>query len=91
MAYEKIGGDSLIDANVKRDILRRTILEMLERGNVNYTILEKKVCSICYPFITINTFKPQLQYLVENKFVNRISRGVYQVTNKGLNYLDLLK
>ena len=77
--------------DMKRDILRRTILELLTKGNVHYTELDKKVCATYYSFATPNTFKPQLQYLLYNGFIERISRGVYKITNKGENYLLILK
>ena len=80
-----------MNADVKRDILRRTILELLRKGSLHYTGMQKKVCATYYSFATPNTFKPQLQYLLYNGFIERISRGVYQITNKGENYLLILK
>ena len=80
-----------MNADVKRDILRRTILELLTKGNVHYTDLDKKVCTSCYPFATNNTFKSQLHYLITNGYINRISRGIYQITPKGEKYLLILK
>ena len=74
----------------ERDVLRKSILEMLEKGYVHYTDLEKKVTATCYPFATTNTFKSQLRYLLNNSYVSRISRGIYQLTPKGRNYLVLL-
>jgi predicted transcriptional regulator len=81
---------SLVDADVKRDILRRTILEQLRKGSVHYTDLDKKVCATCYPFATTNTFKSQFQYLLNNGYVERIYRGIYKITSKGEKYLMLL-
>jgi DNA-binding PadR family transcriptional regulator len=75
----------------ERDVLRRTILELLAKGCVHYTDLDKKVCASCHSFATTNTFKSQLHYLLNNKYVNRIARGVYQITSRGKNYLFLLK
>ena len=80
-----------MDANMKRDILRKTILELLTKGDVHYTELEKKACTTCYHFATSNTFKSQLRYLLENNHINRIARGVYRITDKGKNYLPLLE
>jgi len=74
----------------ERDILRRTILELLIKGNVHYTDLDKKVCASCHSFATTNTFKSQLHYLLSNKYVNRVARGVYQITSRGKSYLFLL-
>jgi DNA-binding PadR family transcriptional regulator len=75
----------------QRDILRRTILELLAKGSVHYTDLDKKVCASCYPFATVNTFNSQLRYLLSNNYIVRVARGTYQITPKGENYLVLLK
>jgi DNA-binding PadR family transcriptional regulator len=74
----------------ERDILRRTILELLEKGWVHYTDLDKKVCASCHSFATTNTFKSQLHYLLSNNHIKRIDRGIYQITPKGEKYLTLL-
>lgn len=74
----------------ERDILRKTILELLMKGNVHYTDLDKKVCATCHPFATTNTFKSQLHYLLNNRCIERIARGIYQITPKGRKYLLLL-
>ena len=80
-----------MNADMKRDILRKIILELISKGYVHYTELDKKVCATCYPFATSNTFKSQLQYLLSNNFINRVTRGTYQVTSKGEKYFALLK
>jgi hypothetical protein len=64
---------------------------LLAKGCVHYTDLDKKVCASCHSFATTNTFKSQLHYLLSNKYVNRIARGVYKITPRGKNYLFLLK
>jgi len=74
----------------ERDVLRRTILEILAKGYVHYTDLDKKVCATCHSFATTNTFKSQLHYLLSNGYIARISRGIYQITPKGEKYLALL-
>lgn len=74
----------------ERDILRKNILELLAKGHVHYTDLEKKVCGLCLPFATTNTFKFQLAYLLKNGFIERVSRGIYATTEKGEKYLVLL-
>ena len=78
-----------MNADVKWDILRKTILELLTKGNAHYTDLDKKVCAAGYPFATNNTFKSQLHYLITNGYINRISRGIYEITTKGEKYLAL--
>ena len=77
-------------ADVKRDILRRTILELLAKDSVHYTDLEKKVNASGHSFATTNTFKSQLQYLLSNGYIDRIARGVYKMTPRGERYLSLL-
>jgi len=74
----------------ERDILRKTILELLSKGHVHYTDLDKKVCATCHSFATTNTFKSQLHYLLSNDYITRIARGTYQITPKGKKYLALL-
>ena len=74
----------------ERDVLRRTILEILEKGFVHYTDLDKKVCATCHSFATTNTFRSQLHYLLSNDYIARIARGIYQITPKGKKYLVLL-
>ena len=82
---------SIVDADVKREILRITILELLAKCCVQYTELEKKVNASGHSFATTNTFKSQLDYLLQNGYVNRVSRGIYKITPKGEKYLNLLK
>ena len=72
-----------MNADVKRDILRRTILELLAKDSVHYTDLEKKVNASGHSFATTNTFKSQLHYLLCNGYIMRITRGVYQITPEG--------
>jgi DNA-binding PadR family transcriptional regulator len=74
----------------ERDILRKTILELLTKGSMHYTDLEKQVNASGHSFATTNTFKSQLHYLLSNNYIDRIARGVYQVTLKGKNYLAIL-
>jgi predicted transcriptional regulator len=78
-------------ADVKRDTLRSTILELLANGKIHYTNLEKKVCALGHSFATTNTFKSQFQYLLQTGHAQRISRGIYKITPKGEKYLALLK
>ena len=79
-----------MNADMKREILRKTILELLSKGFVHYTDLEKKVNASGHSFATTNTFKSQLHYLLSNKYIARIDRGTYQTTFKGEKYLALL-
>ena len=78
-----------MNADMKREILRKTILELLTKDKMHYTYLEK-ICATCLPFSTTNTFKSQLLYLLSNSYIIRVSRGIYQITARGKKYLELL-
>ena len=69
-------------SDVKRETIRIAILELLSKGYMHYTEMEKKANASGYSFATTNTFKTQLHYLLSNKYINRISRGIYQITSK---------
>jgi DNA-binding PadR family transcriptional regulator len=73
----------------ERDILRRTILELLMNGYEHYTDLDKKVCSTGYSFATTHTFRSQFHYLLDNRCITKIARGIYRITPKGKKYLDI--
>ena len=79
-----------MNADVKRDILRRIILELLRKEHMHYTELEKKVNASGHSFATTNTFKSQLHYLLSNNYIDKIARGVYKMTPRGERYLSLL-
>lgn len=77
--------------DAERDMLRKTILDLLSRGYENYTLLEKKTIATCAPFITVNTFRRQFYgYLLAKGYVAKVARGKYKITPKGENYLALL-
>jgi len=76
----------------ERDILRRTILELIKKGHVHYTDIEKKAVATCLSFATSNTIRKQFyHYLLENGYVERVSRGVYKITQKGEKLLEILR
>ena len=75
----------------ERDILRKTILEFIERGHVHYTDIEKKAVATCLRFATSNTVRKQLyHYLLPNGYIERVSRGIYKITQKGEKLLEIL-
>jgi len=75
----------------ERDILRRTILELVKKGHVHYTDIEKKAVGTCLRFATSNTVRKQFyHYLLPNGYVERVSRGVYRITSKGEKLLEIL-
>ena len=75
----------------ERDILRKMILELLAKGHTHYTDIEKKAVASCMSFVTSNTFRRQFYgYLLENGYIQRISRGIFTITEKGRKLLVIL-
>jgi len=71
--------------------LRRTVLELVKKGHVHYTDIEKKVVATCLRFATSNTVRRQFyHYLLENGCVERVSRGICRITSKGEKLLEIL-
>ena len=67
------------------------MLELVKKGHVHYTDIEKKVVATCLRFATSNTVRKQFyRYLLENGYVERVSRGVYKITQKGEKLLEIL-
>jgi len=75
----------------ERDVLRKTILVLVKKGHVHYTDIEKKACATCLRFATSNTIRKQFyHYLLPNGYVERVSRGIYEITQKGEKLLEIL-
>jgi len=75
----------------ERDTLRKTILELIKKGHVHYTDIEKQAVATCLRFSTSNTVRKQFyHYLLPNGYVERISRGMYKITQKGQMLLEIL-
>jgi len=60
--------------DIERDVLRRTILELVKRGHVHCTHIEKKAVATCLRFATSNTVRKQF----------------YKITQKGEKLLEIL-
>jgi predicted transcriptional regulator len=74
-----------------RDALRKCVLDLICKGYVNYTRIEKKAIASCAPYITSNTFKAQFYgYLLANGYVAKTERGKYTLTLRGQKLLELL-
>jgi hypothetical protein len=54
-------------------------------------IFEKKAVATCLRFATSNTIRKQFyHYLLINGYVERVSRGIYKITQKGEKLLEIL-
>jgi len=88
--WSQLSLSSLIKT-MKGDVLRRTILELVKKGHVYYTDIENKAVATCLRFATSNTIRKQFyHYLLPNGYVERASRGVYRITQKGEKLLEIL-
>ena len=77
--------------DLERDILRKTILELIKKGHVHYTDIERKAVVTNLRFATSNTVRKQFYcYLLPHGYVERVSRGAYKVTSKGEKLLEAL-
>jgi len=53
--------------------------------------LRKKAVATCLRFATSNTVRKQFyHYLLPNGYVERVSRGIYRITQKGEKLLEIL-
>jgi hypothetical protein len=64
----------------ERDLMRKIILEMVDKGHVG----------LCHPFATDTTFAAQMRYLLDVGMIRRESRGIYRITEKGEQYLEIM-
>jgi Mn-dependent DtxR family transcriptional regulator len=74
----------------EQDIMDKIILKTLKKGRVRWTDLEKKVLATCHPSATRTRFDNRLRYLLKKGYIERVSRGIYQVTENGEKYMEII-
>ena len=74
----------------EQDMMDRVILKSLRRGDVRWTALEKKVLTNCNVLATRTRFDNRLRYLLKKEYMERVSRGVYRITEKGEKYMEVI-
>jgi len=74
----------------ERDLMRKIILELVQKGHIHWTDLKKKVLGSCHSFATDATFSSQMRYLLRKGFIRREARGIYRITSAGEKYVNLL-
>jgi len=53
--------------------------------------VEKKAVATCLRFAMSNTVRKQFYgYLLPNGYIERVSRGIYEITQKGEKLLEIL-
>jgi predicted transcriptional regulator len=68
----------------------KIILKTLKKGRVRWTDLEKKVLATCHPSATRTRFDNRLRYLLKKGYIERVSRGIYQITENGEKYMEII-
>jgi len=68
----------------------KIILKTLKKGGVHWTDMEKKVLGTCHPSATRTRFDNRLRYLLKKGYIDRVSRGIYQITESGEKYMEII-
>lgn len=74
----------------EQDLMDKIILRTLKMGRVHWTDMEKKVLATCHPSATRTRFDNRLRYLLKKGYIERVSRGIYQVTENGEKYMEII-
>jgi hypothetical protein len=74
----------------EQDMMDKVILGALKRGDVRWTVLEKKVLAACHSLATRTRFDNRLRCLLKKEYIERFSRGVYSITENGTQYMEVI-
>jgi len=74
----------------EQDMMDKVILAALKNGHIRWTVLEKKVLTTCHSLATRTRFDNRLHYLLKKEYIERVSRGIYRITEKGTKYMDVI-
>jgi hypothetical protein len=74
----------------EQDRMDKVILAALKRGDLRWTVLEKKVLTTCHSLATRTRFDNRLRYLLKKEYIMRVSRGIYRISEKGTTYMDVI-
>lgn len=74
----------------EQDMMDKVILAALENGHIRWTVLEKKVLTTCHSLATRTRFDNRLRYLLKKEYIERVSRGIYRITEKGTKYMQVI-
>lgn len=74
----------------EQDMMDKVILTALTKGHVRWTALEKKVLTSCHSLATRTRFDNRLRYLLKKECIERVSRGIYRITEKGTKYMEII-
>ena len=73
-----------------QDAMDKLILQTLNKGNIHWSDLCRKVLGNHQPCATPSRFQSRMKYLLNKKHIERVTKGVYQITDTGKSYLESL-
>lgn len=80
-----------MDADVKRDLVRKTFLKLISEGCTPYTDIEKDASTKCRTFASRNVVIRQFyKYFVAQGYIERFKRDKYRLTEKGGKLLSIM-
>ena len=74
----------------EQDLMDKLILKTLKKGHVHWSNLEKKVLTTCHSWSTRSRFDNRLRYLLKKGYIERVSRGIYRITESGEKYMEII-
>jgi DNA-binding PadR family transcriptional regulator len=76
----------------QQDLMDKTILALLAKSTegIHWSDLEKKALGTCHWYATSSRFRSRMKYLRNKNFIQRIEKGIYQITEAGRRYLETL-
>jgi len=74
----------------EQDMMDKVILAALKNGHIRWTVLEKNVLTTCHSLATRTRFDNRLRYLLKKEYIERVSRGIYSITEKGTKYMQVI-
>jgi len=75
----------------RNEMFTQNYFELVKKGHVHYTDIEKKAVATCLRFAITNTVRKQFyHYLLLNGYLGRVSRGVFKSHQKDEKLLEIL-
>ena len=68
----------------------KLILETLVKDEIHWSDLCRKVLGTHQPYATPSRFQSRMKYLLGRKHIERVVKGVYEITDSGKRYLESL-
>ena len=77
--------------DISRDRVRLCLLKLVKGGTTSYQAIEDNASAKCLPFATRSIIVRQFyKYLVQEKYILRVSRGQYRLSERGELLLVIL-